>query len=61
MSAARLRDSDGDEWVLREDGWCCQAPCDCTGELAQHPCSEHDHFARPRLDVLFGPLTEVPS
>lgn len=55
----RLWDNDGDEWVRREDGWCCQGLCDCTGESKPHSCDEHNHFPEATVSLLFGPLSTV--
>ena len=61
MNEARVRDRDGDLWVKRADGWCCQAQCWHDGEFVTHTCDEHDHFTFPKLDREFGPLTRAPS
>ena len=57
----KLWDADGDEWVERADGWCCQGPCDHDGVEVYHPCSEHDHFALSTVEVRFGPLSDEPK
>jgi hypothetical protein len=42
--ATKVVDKEGDIWVLREDGWCCQSPCEHDGVKVVHACDEHDHF-----------------
>lgn len=60
MTGRRVRDNEGDEWVEREDGWCCQAPCRTCDERVQHACDEHDHLPLAHVE-LWSPLAEVPS
>lgn len=62
MTAAIMRDRDGDRWREAEDGrWCCLERCPAHGNVPHEDCAEHDHWHLETLTAAFGPLVREES